>query len=1318
MANSVAQGNRAIALKKAQQAAAQLSQDADRAKTAALSRRAPRGQPDTQSNKDARAQFTKDAEGMAVKAQQAIAQVESFKANPNQYTTDQIKDYSQRVVISEDTKKRQRQSRTRATSAMQERGNQQIRDSQVTELQRLGGSGSLQSGNDGPTKTSETLGTDSRVTARQAKGTAALSQPWAPEFTYTPIPVPPSTPQSRFADIATPGVGMFSGVQQKPTTAEPLAKGESAKNRISPYLIPVEERSLINRYSPEGKPVQGPQRIPQRYSVTDSSGKVRTFKDLETAKKYTARTSQAVITPIGLTDFVNQQKPSAVEGWNEIWTVEGSNKEFKSEKEANQFIKNEQEKLPFTDPKSVLYPITEPLYKYIDKSAKYNFDRLEKNGNDFETKAMAAGISFQGSMLSGFQNIREQVQTKILQKPPTPTKQISSIPTLESKALESAVEGVGVQWTYPYVTGVDVNPLSEKNPVSKYYQGAAKQWGTQTPTQNAAQLLVMAPVVAFDIATLGEGGLAAGRVATRVTTKIVSPIIAKTVSKEIFLGGLRQGVGITRKVQLNTGKFDYVKSGTIDAPVQSRGTYGNLAKKNYLDNIDFNIKPTKLKTKVDPYVSGTVSIPTKGTYGNLAKKSELDNIDFNIKPTKLKTNVDPYVSGTVDAPVVNRGSYGNLAKKNYLDNIDFNYPKLSQFQSTEISLGSGERIGKSRILKGVGFVSVITPSQGFLSKIVNLGLGGAKKEKIEQVFYHGTTPESGIAIVKSQGFDFGKSKTSSGTMFAASSKDMAYGEMGSLLKITMKKGATSIRADLAPKVVRQNPIEGWNIIRDKSKAFGFDIIENMKSPKYEGREIELLSNKNIKKIEETILNVKKPQTLSELAAVKASKLGSPFSQEKEIDGFIDIGGKPNPITLSDLAATKASKVSSPFSQEGGEKLYHYTKDANAVEILDKGFDVSKSKNLKSIFTNDSIESDSGLGGKLVKGDTNLEITMKKDAKVFDVDKELTKSDWKDIEKISKKQGLSISQENDIIRNMAKEKGSDIIKGIRQGEQNTGSEVEILNIKAIKSIKSIRGDIKGEWIQSKTTSQTAPQTLLLKEKEVEKITPVQLSMFHSYGIKLGAGRIIPPRPSIQPRVVTTSLPKEKTSQMSVTKSTQKQTSAARNYTPQTLLTMSKPRNISQRNTGQPLLSMPKQSNSASPILVSRSQPILVQSPEITQLQTPVQTLKQKPPTDPTPRLKSINIPKPKQRLVQKQVTVPPPPRRVPPPIILPFSDKNKKKKSGTSKQNDFLGNTKLDSIEGLFRRSTIIHGDKRISKQVKKDRKAKFKERGVSFFSKR
>ncbi len=179
---------RALALLGAQQAAAQLAKDAQRAKAAALSRRAPRGQPDTQANINMRAGYVKEANAMQQNAENAAAQVESFKANPNQYTNEQISDYSSRVVVSEATKKRQRQSRTRATSAMQAAGNQQIRDSQSVELKRLGGSGVLTSNNQGPTKTSETLGTGSRVTARQAKGTAPLNQPWESQYVYNPKP--------------------------------------------------------------------------------------------------------------------------------------------------------------------------------------------------------------------------------------------------------------------------------------------------------------------------------------------------------------------------------------------------------------------------------------------------------------------------------------------------------------------------------------------------------------------------------------------------------------------------------------------------------------------------------------------------------------------------------------------------------------------------------------------------------------------------------------------------------------------------------------------------------------------------------------------------------------------------------------------------------------------------------------------------------------------------------------------------------------------------------------------------------------------------
>lgn len=78
----------------------------------------------------------------------------------------------------------------------------------------------------------------------------------------------------------------------------------------------------------------------------------------------------------------------------------------------------------------------------------------------------------------------------------------------------------------------------------------------------------------------------------------------------------------------------------------------------------------------------------------------------------------------------------------------------------------------------------------------------------------------------------------------------------------------------------------------------------------------------------------------------------------------------------------------------------------------------------------------------------------------------------------------------------------------------------------------------------------------------------------------------------------------------------------------------------------------------------------------------------------------------------QPSTPPRKKKVVP--VLPFLDDDKKKKKrGSSRQkrpNDFLGNTRLDSIEGLFRRSDVIHGDRAISKQVRKDRKSGFKTR--------
>ena len=57
----------------------------------------------------------------------------------------------------------------------------------------------------------------------------------------------------------------------------------------------------------------------------------------------------------------------------------------------------------------------------------------------------------------------------------------------------------------------------------------------------------------------------------------------------------------------------------------------------------------------------------------------------------------------------------------------------------------------------------------------------------------------------------------------------------------------------------------------------------------------------------------------------------------------------------------------------------------------------------------------------------------------------------------------------------------------------------------------------------------------------------------------------------------------------------------------------------------------------------------------------------------------------------------------------------KKKGKQYKTHDFLGSMPLRSFEGMFKRSEIIHGDKRTDKMVLKDRKRKFKELKTRIF---
>ena len=69
----------------------------------------------------------------------------------------------------------------------------------------------------------------------------------------------------------------------------------------------------------------------------------------------------------------------------------------------------------------------------------------------------------------------------------------------------------------------------------------------------------------------------------------------------------------------------------------------------------------------------------------------------------------------------------------------------------------------------------------------------------------------------------------------------------------------------------------------------------------------------------------------------------------------------------------------------------------------------------------------------------------------------------------------------------------------------------------------------------------------------------------------------------------------------------------------------------------------------------------------------------------------------------------------PVLLIDNKNTTKKKKDKVKDPHDFLGNTKLNDIEGLFKRETVIHGDRHTIKQIKKDKKRGFKPLKVKIF---
>jgi hypothetical protein len=140
--------------------------------------------------------------------------------------------------------------------------------------------------------------------------------------------------------------------------------------------------------------------------------------------------------------------------------------------------------------------------------------------------------------------------------------------------------------------------------------------------------------------------------------------------------------------------------------------------------------------------------------------------------------------------------------------------------------------------------------------------------------------------------------------------------------------------------------------------------------------------------------------------------------------------------------------------------------------------------------------------------------------------------------------------------------------------------------------------------------------------------------------------------------------------------------------------------------------PKLDTKISPKLDTKISPALDQKqPQALKSPTP-----QKPKARQLARPKSLR--KPKARLAFKAPNTPPLRQRIPPAVLPPIDIQKKKEKKKDSKKRkrvDFIGNVKLDDIQGIIKRETIITGDKKVRRAERKGKKTKFRSFKVGFW---
>ena len=242
--------------------------------------------------------------------------------------------------------------------------------------------------------------------------------------------------------------------------------------------------------------------------------------------------------------------------WAAVWTVEGTTKEFKTEKEANQFIAAEEAKKPFFNKAPSILPL-QAIWSQVDKASRANYEESIAKPKDIQASIMSTGSTFQAGLLNMVVAGGDLIDKHLLGIKVKEKKQVFTSPNVYDKLFEGATKDMKLQGTYPYlINPTPVTPFEKGNIFEKAYVESKSQWDKQTIQQNIGQSLAAVPMIAIDVLAV-KGGIGLGKAAIKPIAKMTVRKITPTLVDSSIQGS---------KSGLYGSKITIVKSPMVIKP--------------------------------------------------------------------------------------------------------------------------------------------------------------------------------------------------------------------------------------------------------------------------------------------------------------------------------------------------------------------------------------------------------------------------------------------------------------------------------------------------------------------------------------------------------------------------------------------------------------------------------------------------------------------------------------------------------------------------------------------------------------------------------